>query len=77
MHTPDLHIFTLKVGVVGRTGAGKSSLALSLFRIVEAASGEILIDGEKIAEFGLHTLRSHITILPQVELQTSFIINLT
>lgn len=52
--------------MVGRTGAGKSSLALSLFRIIEALGGSILIDGEEISEFGLHTLRSNITILPQV-----------
>ncbi|KAG5890605.1 hypothetical protein JTB14_005118 [Gonioctena quinquepunctata] len=54
-----------KVGIVGRTGAGKSSLTLSLFRIVEAASGSIYIDGVKISELGLHTLRSRLTIIPQ------------
>lgn len=55
-----------KVGVVGRTGAGKSSLTLSIFRIIEAAGGSILIDGLDIAKLGLHTLRSRLTIIPQV-----------
>ncbi|XP_066545948.1 multidrug resistance-associated protein 1 [Amia ocellicauda] len=54
-----------KVGIVGRTGAGKSSLALGIFRILEAAKGEIYIDGVNIAEIGLHELRSRITIIPQ------------
>uniref|UniRef100_A0A673JQ38 Multidrug resistance-associated protein 1 n=1 Tax=Sinocyclocheilus rhinocerous TaxID=307959 RepID=A0A673JQ38_9TELE len=54
-----------KVGIVGRTGAGKSSLTLGLFRIIEAAQGEIRIDGVNIAELGLHELRSRITIIPQ------------
>lgn len=51
---------------MGRTGAGKSSLALGIFRILEAAKGEIYIDGVNIAEIGLHDLRSRITIIPQV-----------
>ncbi|XP_066498772.1 multidrug resistance-associated protein 1 [Hoplias malabaricus] len=54
-----------KVGIVGRTGAGKSSLTLGLFRIIEAAQGEIRIDGINIADMGLHDLRSRITIIPQ------------
>ncbi|KAK9886060.1 hypothetical protein WA026_014842 [Henosepilachna vigintioctopunctata] len=54
-----------KVGIVGRTGAGKSSLTLSLFRIIEAAQGIIEIDGVNIAEIGLHALRSRLTIIPQ------------
>nr|XP_055048139.1 multidrug resistance-associated protein 1-like isoform X1 [Misgurnus anguillicaudatus] len=54
-----------KVGIVGRTGAGKSSLTLGLFRIIEAAQGEIRIDGVNIFELGLHELRSRITIIPQ------------
>uniref|UniRef100_UPI00398F13F5 ATP-binding cassette sub-family C member 3-like isoform X3 n=1 Tax=Pristiophorus japonicus TaxID=55135 RepID=UPI00398F13F5 len=55
-----------KVGIVGRTGAGKSSMTLCLFRIIEAAEGEITIDGVKIADIGLHDLRSKLTIIPQV-----------
>lgn len=54
-----------KVGVVGRTGSGKSSLSLSLFRILEPASGCIRIDGLDIAQFGLHDIRSRLTIIPQ------------
>ncbi|XP_025100028.1 multidrug resistance-associated protein 1-like [Pomacea canaliculata] len=54
-----------KVGIVGRTGAGKSSLTLSLFRLIEACNGYIIIDGVNIADIGLHDLRSRITILPQ------------
>ncbi|GFR66669.1 canalicular multispecific organic anion transporter 1 [Elysia marginata] len=54
-----------KVGIVGRTGAGKSSLTLALFRLLEANKGEITIDGIDISNVGLRDLRSNITILPQ------------
>eukprot|EP00081_Caenorhabditis_elegans_P026970 NP_510616.2 Uncharacterized protein CELE_E03G2.2 [Caenorhabditis elegans] len=54
-----------KVGVCGRTGAGKSSLALALFRIVEAADGNISIDQTITSHIGLHDLREKLTIIPQ------------
>ena len=51
--------------MVGRTGAGKSSLALALFRIIEAAGGRISIDGCDVSTFGLHDVRRRITVIPQ------------
>ncbi|CAK9783969.1 P-loop containing nucleoside triphosphate hydrolase protein [Cutaneotrichosporon oleaginosum] len=54
-----------KVGIVGATGCGKSTLALSFFRFVEATSGKITIDGLDIAKIGLTDLRSRIMIIPQ------------
>ncbi|KAJ5665160.1 uncharacterized protein N7477_007608 [Penicillium maclennaniae] len=54
-----------KVGIVGRTGAGKSSLALALFRGLEAEKGQIMIDGVDIGAIGLRDLREAITIVPQ------------
>ncbi|GMP73736.1 hypothetical protein CsSME_00031406 [Camellia sinensis var. sinensis] len=54
-----------KVGIVGRTGAGKSSMLNSLFRIVELERGRILIDGYDIAKFGLTDLRKVLGIIPQ------------
>nr|XP_025681032.1 ABC transporter C family member 12 isoform X4 [Arachis hypogaea] len=56
---------TEKVGVVGRTGAGKSSMLNALFRIVELQSGRIIIDGFDISMFGLADLRRVLTIIPQ------------
>ncbi|KAG0361088.1 hypothetical protein BG005_009196 [Podila minutissima] len=54
-----------RVGVVGRTGAGKSSITMALFRIIEAAEGSISIDGIDISTLGLAELRSRLTIIPQ------------
>ncbi|CAI5456759.1 unnamed protein product [Caenorhabditis angaria] len=56
---------TEKIGIVGRTGAGKSSLTLALFRIIEADGGCIEIDGTNIADLQLEQLRSRLTIVPQ------------
>lgn len=54
-----------RVGVVGRTGAGKSSLTLALFRFLEASSGTVTIDGLDISKVNLHCLRSRLAIIPQ------------
>nr|AHK05647.1 ATP-binding cassette transporter sub-family C member 1 isoform X7 [Tigriopus japonicus] len=54
-----------KIGICGRTGAGKSSLTLALFRIIEPVSGKILVDGIDVNTLGLHKLRSGLTIIPQ------------
>ena len=54
-----------KIGIVGRTGSGKSTIALCLFRILEAKEGKIYMDDVDISQIGLKKLRSNITIIPQ------------
>lgn len=55
----------MKVGVVGRTGSGKSSLVTALLRLVEVSSGSIFIDGVDVSKIGLNALRSRVSIVPQ------------
>ena len=55
-----------KIGIVGRTGCGKSTLMSTLFRIVEPTGGRVLIDGHDLAQVPLHQLRSKLALVPQV-----------
>ena len=57
-----------KIGIVGRTGAGKSSLTMAMFRLCEPAQGGMAIDGKDTVQLGLHDLRPKITMkfLPKI-----------
>ncbi len=55
-----------KVGVCGRTGCGKSTLMITLYRLVEPTSGFIFVDGIDITTLGLADLRSRLSLVPQV-----------
>jgi len=54
----------MKVGIVGRTGSGKSSILQALFRLIDLAEGSIVIDGIDIKDLGLHQLRKQIAFIP-------------
>ena len=60
-----------KIGIVGRTGCGKSTLMSTLFRIVEPTGGRVMIDGHDLAQVPLHQLRSQLALVPQVRTATN------
>jgi len=54
-----------KIGIIGRTGAGKTSITVALYRLAELTSGTIKVDGVDVSKLGLNDLRSRIAIIPQ------------
>lgn len=67
----------LQIGVAGRTGCGKSTLMMALYRIVEPSGGRIIIDSCDTSQMGLADLRSRLALVPQVCLPPIFDILLT
>lgn len=61
----NLFIFPYQVGVIGRTGAGKSSILNALFRLTPVCSGEIMVDGININHLPIRELRSRLAVVPQ------------
>ncbi len=59
-------LWVVQIGVAGRTGCGKSTLMMALYRIVEPAGGRVVIDGIDVATIGLADLRSRLALVPQV-----------
>ena len=57
--------------MVGRTGSGKSSLMLALFRLIDVTAGRVLLDGLDVAGIGLDALRRQLAIIPQVRVGVS------
>lgn len=64
-----------KIGIVGRTGSGKSTLMQVLFRMVDCEDGSVAIDGVDTKAIGLAALRSRLTIIPQVMILITMIIS--